>query len=175
MDKKENPLEELKQLEKELADRKKEQRRQRNPIRGECLKVVDASLVITDPCYIVKGDDAWSKFCDDVPYDRPVKGIYGGLDMIVASTLWGDWCCELNTVRPKKRLGMFTADAGMVCVANVTPEVWKLLKKLPKTCYTVLDHFSGAVSIIHQKGVCRVEGSGLLGSKKVSFRSTQVG
>lgn len=144
------------------------------------LDVVAKDVVVTDPCYFIK-DELWSEFCERELGDvqvRPRTVSFGGVEMIVASTIYGDWMCELDGRRAgrKHKFGTFTADSGLVCVATFSStDPRTVLGKLPKHCWTVIPQFTGTLSISHVARKCTVRGRGRSNGRDVEFNSIQVG
>ena len=136
-------------------------------------------VVITDPCYLVR-DELWRELCETKLNNAritPTKVEIGGVRMILADTIYGDWMCVLEGSRngEEHTFGRFTADAGMVCAAafgRTDPD--KALERLPKTCWTMLPSFTGSITITHRRGGCTVTGVGRSEGRDVSFASRQV-
>ena len=134
-------------------------------------------LVITDPCYVFNPED-WGKVIELFQGMGTVNGAlapqileYHGLKMVIADTIFGDWCCDI--VNEGETLGSFTADAGCVCCVCLSEQEWRRrLKHIKPFQRTVLKKFKGSVKICHQNGRCWVEGAGDLVGK---FKSKQVG
>ena len=136
-------------------------------------------VVITDPCYLVR-DELWRELREtklDAARIAPTKIEIGGVRMILADTIYGDWMCSLEGARNGEEytFGRFTADAGMVCAAafgRTDPN--GVLARLPKTCWTMLPLFTGSVTIAHRCGGCTVTGVGRSEGREVSFASRQI-
>ena len=111
--------------------------------RRELSYYFEHGVLITDPCYLSKGDQDWRDTFD--------KGIYAG-------TIYGDWGCTVFSKEGHAPLGMFCADGGLVCAVEPVPEVLKQAVKLGSWCWTLLPNFKGTVTIIHENGVCWLEG-----------------
>lgn len=75
----------------------------------ETIKLPRGNYVITDPCYLLRGDE---------DYD----GLEGSLSVFRRrDNLYGDWGCTLYKVMPDgtgEEAGRFCADSGQVCVAD---------------------------------------------------------
>lgn len=88
--------------------------------------------IITDPCYIVP-EDVWDEACkhidDDSVIDYPMfeKVISDacGTKVDVCDTGCGDWDNSISGPYDHIINRKFCADAGMVCVAELTPEIEK--------------------------------------------------
>lgn len=80
-------------------------------------------FIITDPCYLVSDLDIWDALCDiiqDISMIEAEKFLtqYLGTPVRIASTGYGDWSNDIhgkNVIKPT-----FFADAGLVCVAELT-------------------------------------------------------
>ena len=122
------------------------------------------SIIITDPCYIVKDDD-WDEHVDTICFDDGNLDCIGFENNICNSTLYGDWSCttfSAHKSNPKELrtkylnedcetpfiYGQFCADAGMVCVCYVT-DVMKynpeFFTKYGKWYYTLIPDFDGEI------------------------------
>lgn len=108
------------------------------------MKVENKTIIITDPCYIIKENpfeypyteelykkmekDEWQKLCSDYrkwdeDHDDWDKCDYGenmealGITNYESrSTIYGDWGCTTYNTDTAEELGQFCADAGMVAV-----------------------------------------------------------
>lgn len=149
----------------------------------QCVPTRD--LVITDPTYLIPRkngkDDPWIRWLRQFPEFSSNKPItpracrLGTLPCIVADTIFGDWHCKVLNSR-RADIGDFTADSGLVvCVQVGKGQAQKRLAHVSPRCYTVISGFTGAVSIIHEKGKCWVEGSGGKDGLPFGFTSRQVG
>lgn len=106
----------------------------------------DGDVLITDPCYIMKGND-WQ----ETNYGSNLEAV-GIKTYVTNDTIYGDWSC---TVYDKNKLivGEFCADAGLVSIisldeANVynKADVDDLLKK--DWCATVIKDFKGTGQVV---------------------------
>lgn len=136
------------------------------------------NLVITDPCYLFKGDTLEKAFqlLEGMGmvngHMAPQQMRFDGLDMVVADTIFGDWSCCVNDRDNGKLLGTFTADAGCVCIVCLSDdEVRERLSRVPTSCRCVLGSFSGRARICHLNGRCWVEGEGVSSGSRVQFKS----
>ena len=138
-------------------------------------KFEDTDIVVTDPCYVFR-KDKWTAFCHEIEFSAPqvMSPQFG--NTIAASTIYGDWMCELNKHDGEKtvRDGTFTADSGTVCVTPVTQQAKKELDKIPGQCYHVIKGFTGTARIVHRRGVCHVELDGTVDGKTCKYRSRQI-
>lgn len=140
-------------------------------------------LVITDPCYVFRGEE-WYEAIGLFEGMGTVNGAlapqefsFYGRNMVIADTIFGDWCCELRSPEAG-RIGMFTADAGMVCMLRMPhDEAVKLFNNIPEMCWACLPKFDGTASISHYRGKCRVTGSGRIdgSDSTITFKSVQIG
>lgn len=73
----------------------------------------DGDIVITDPCYVVNGED-WER-CE---YGDRMDQI-GLKRCMVRDTLYGDWSCTVFDEQTTNQLGSFCADAGLVGVFDL--------------------------------------------------------
>lgn len=92
--------------------------------------------VVTDPCYILS-DEAWDECCkllgngtekDFEAFNTAIAGELtklSGETAYVEDTGYGDWSNEIYGSNIINRT--FAADAGMVCVCLLTPEIEKKL------------------------------------------------
>ena len=86
-------------------------------------------IIITDPCYVIKGED-WANVCnhvDEPDYEPIVPG------SIMRGTIYGDWSCATYNSKTKEVLGHFCADAGLVAVFDLA----EVLKYNPEFDYHI--------------------------------------
>lgn len=138
------------------------------------MKVENKTIIITDPCYIIKNDDDW----DNCEYGDCMDVLEGITNYESSNTIYGDWGCtvyEGNIEQHSdnnKKLGKFCADAGMVAVLELD-EVLKYNpdyddpKKIPWVV-TVIPNFTGEVTIENINNSIHVIGKG-----SVDFYSIQ--
>lgn len=114
-------------------------------------------FIITDPCYLVPDPEIWDCFCDiiqDTDMTEAEKFLtqYLATPVRVASTGYGDWS---NDIHGKNVISStFFADAGLVCVVELTP----LVDKMHETIFGY--HISGkpaGVAIIEAEGLTEVK------------------
>ena len=151
----------------------------------------DGDIVITDPCYIGRKMD-WEEleeFCEK-------RGL-------ISQTFYGDWGCTVfknsgavgNIPAAAKSIGVFCADAGMVCVMDMRdvleldPDFQKFIDE-HRWCVTVIKGFRGKARLMAKKEKCvlntksegriayedielRVRGDGEANGEKLSFESVQ--
>jgi hypothetical protein len=152
------------------------------------MKFDNKDLLITDPCYLIKDNGDWMKFINSRTnlsrkYDSTIVGMVGEC----TDTGYGDWICHLYCTKKenveehlkkvmKKQvipredhsLGTFSADAGMVCIVNLTDSSQKikdaaqeLLKKSP-WCAVLIENYSGEVNLIKgQDSYTHIVGDGI--------------
>ena len=124
------------------------------------MKVVNKTIIITDPCYIIKDDnrDDWKK-CE---YGENMKKL-GFHNYIVTPTKVGDWSCTTFNSAGES-IGTFTADAGLVGVFELD-EILKynqaFIDLIPKKCYTVIGHFDGIISVENKDYGVSITGDGI--------------
>lgn len=143
------------------------------------VKVAKADIVVTDPCYLLTGDD-WGEFVTRFAAGRikPQTAEVRGVTMLLADTIYGDWLCELRGMSDNwvKLFGQFTADSGTVCVAvGPTAAMMDKLSKLPARCWTGIPAFSGKITLSHARGKCHVRGKGTSNGAAVKFANRQIG
>lgn len=120
-------------------------------------------FIITDPCYLVDSHEVWDSFCNliqdaDLSEGETVtieaeKMLSRYLDtpVRVASTGYGDWSNDIhgkNVIRTT-----FFADAGLVCVVELTPIVDQMHKNI--FGYRISDNQAG-VAVIEAEGLAEV-------------------
>ena len=110
-------------------------------------------ITVTDPSYILPAaiyDECWEK-CkqlygnngDNIDWDHYHSMLadalteFSGAKAWVASTGFGDW--DNTMYGPAVVQSEFTADAGMMCVCEITEPVKAALSKLPEHCYAIID------------------------------------
>lgn len=125
-------------------------------------------IIITDPCYICKGDDWYEcRFGDRMD-------ILGLKTFICRNTIYGDWSCTTYNSKTKEEIGEFCADAGMVAVFLLD----EVLKYNPDFDYhterpwmtTLIKDFDGEVCFDVVDGEVRVVGKG-----NIDFVGVQTG
>lgn len=171
---------EVKAIEAELGIGKKKRDRKKHGCELYCDGSAD--LIITDPCYVFRSDD-WGEVVKLLQGLGTVNGAlapqileYGGLKMIIADTIFGDWRCELSDELHGK-LGTFTADAGCVCALQLPyKDSVSRFKGLRRMQWLRIPRFAGTVRICHQNGRCWVEGKGSYKDGLLpGFKSIQIG
>ena len=99
------------------------------------MKVENKTIIITDPCYIIKNDEDWDN-CEYGDYMDVLEGI---TNYESSNTIYGDWSCTIyegdieQHSDNNKKLGNFCADAGMVAVF----ELDEVLKYNPNFNYHI--------------------------------------
>ena len=123
------------------------------------------TIIITDPCYIISGDD----------YVRTEYGskldMLGFTTYLVEDTGFGDW---MNAIIDSKgnTLGEFCADSGQVCVvladelAAYSPRFSNPRALLPN-CYVVIYDFDGDIEI----DTSDIDWTVIHGSGNINFHS----
>lgn len=122
-------------------------------------------IIITDPCYIMKGDD-WGELSE---YAERMDLILKTDNFLVSHTGIGDWSETVynNSYSSSKGeiIGEFCADAGMVLVAKLedvlkyNPEFDYHINRLWTT--TLIKDFDGDVEIhFDSDSVAYIEGNG---------------
>ena len=131
------------------------------------MKLINKDVLVTDPCYLIRDDNVWTDFING-EYDLKLIGVEGEC----TNTGFGDWICHMyctkvtdvwehvkkvmkSQVIPKRdnSLGTFTADAGLVCIINLSDapdnikdEAKKLQKECPH-CAVLLKDFTGELML----------------------------
>jgi hypothetical protein len=134
-------------------------------------------VIITDPCYIMRDKEFGYKDTND--WERCNYGenmeVLGITNYLCERTGYGDWSCTVFQRKPKKELGNFCADAGMVCVCLLKD----VLKYNPNFDYHIkrkwttawIKKFDGDIEIQREyDGIAQVVGKG-----NINFYSTQTG
>ena len=162
-------------LKEEKAKRAAAEKRRRAQ-KTASTKFEATDVVVTDPCYVFVEDADWEAFCRELGFDAPQVMSERFGNTIAASTIYGDWTCELNKHDGEKtvRDGTFTADSGTVCVTEFTKAAEKALKRAARQCYHVIRGFTGTARIVHRRGVCHVELVGTVGGKACKYWSRQI-
>lgn len=143
------------------------------------------TIVITDPCYIIRRDqdDDWDK-CS---YGSNME-VLGIKTYITRDTEYGDWSCTTLDSLTKEHIGSFCADAGLVSVF-LLDEILTYnpnydYKKEQNFCATIIESFEGDVEITHREYVYEDEETGekiderevsVLGRGNKNFFTTQTG
>lgn len=154
---------------------------------------IKGDVVITDPCYLLHGYD----------YSGCSNWMSGLSTMrlkpfIQSSTIYGDWSCTVyDCTNAKdeeigKPIGEFCADAGMVCICELS----NLLSKNPtfdqwikehSWCVAVIKNFDGEVQInkyeveyeyegkTTKEDVIMIDGNGIKDGKEFKFVTAQTG
>ena len=142
------------------------------------MQVENADITITDPVYLLDepGQDSLLTLLRYDAKVRPQIACIDGREILLASTIYGDWLCELwGTMNNfKTSFGKFTADAGLVCVATGDCGSERL-QRLPGICWARIPSFTGTVRIRHRRNTCTVEGSGTSNGVQIEFTSHQIG
>jgi hypothetical protein len=140
-----------------------------NPI----IKRFDGDIIITDPCYIDKGDvfkegrTLWDSNELNIYTGEGLEN-FGFTNYIWEGTIYGDWGCTTLNKENNSVLGYFCADAGLVGVfllkevLSFNPKVEELSSS---RLATIIKDFHGTVEYKiekDQKGTsfCYLEGNG---------------
>ena len=117
----------------------------------------DGDIMITDPCYFIKGEEEWTRFCKDKDLSR-----LGLSSCMVRDTIFGDWTCAAIDTDTGERIGSFCADSGLVSVTlldevlRYNPDFVRHLKK--DHTITVIQDFSGTVKFVVKEYVSDRDG-----------------
>lgn len=124
---------------------------------------MNKKFIITDPCYLVASKGVWNWFCNliedaDLSEGKAVTikaekilSQYLDTPVRVASTGYGDWSNNIhgkNVIRTN-----FFADAGLVCVVELTPLVDQMHEAI--FGYRITDKPVG-VAVIEAEGLADV-------------------
>lgn len=121
-------------------------------------------FIITDPCYLVASQGVWRHFCDTIGdadlsegeavtiEAEKILSQYLETPVRVASTGYGDWSNEISG--KNVIASTFFADAGLVCVAELTPLVDQ--KHEAMFGYRISDKPCG-VAVIEAEGLAEVK------------------
>lgn len=113
-------------------------------------------FIITDPCYLVPDPEIWYCFCDiiqniDMAEAEKFLTQYLATPVRLASTGYGDWSNEISGKNVIS--SAFLADAGLVCVLELTPLVDQMHNS--KFKYLISDNPCG-VAVIESEGLSEV-------------------
>ena len=141
------------------------------------MKVENKTIIITDPCYIIKDNSQdWEK----CKYGDDMKRLDNITNYESSVTIYGDWSCTVyegnieQHSNNSNELGKFCADAGMVAVF----ELDEVLKYNPnfdnhtdrKWTTTTIPNFTGEITIEKINNKIHVIGKG-----NINFYSIQTG
>lgn len=125
-------------------------------------------------------DEAYEDWKKEHPDDWEVceygenMGALGFKNILVNSTIYGDWSCAVINSETGEVMGEFCADAGLVCVVPLeevlkyNPDFNDYITK-PWTT-TLIKDFHGKIAIMCEDDEVKVVGKG-----NINFESTQVG
>lgn len=105
-------------------------------------------IIITDPCYVMKNHDEWSK-CG---YGSEMEnlGSFTKDKYATADTIYGDWGCATYNLDTEEEIGAFCADAGRVSVFSLE-QVQAYNPEYDPTerpwCVTLIRNFTGIVTL----------------------------
>ena len=127
-------------------------------------EAVKDSLVITDPCYILKEED-WNCLIDFSSSDRMVDWLKekGFTDFILTRTGIGDWSNHVTV--GDTIIGDFAADSGLVIVclledlSSYREDFFEKCTSLEQNgCLAIVPKFTGVVSLMTKRGVAIILG-----------------
>ena len=140
------------------------------------MRFSNGSIIITDPCYLMKTSDDW----DECDYGQCMDRLPG----ISRDNYWvnftgiGDGSWKIVDKKSKKTLGYFSADSGQVGVFlldEVLSYNPNFLTKYPRMdrLATIIEDFKGDVDFYYDgKGsnyAMLIEGNGTSKGQKISF------
>lgn len=122
----------------------------------QTMKADNDTLIITDPCYILK-EEHWDDFGNKNGYsdlDKYLRHYHNFGEVLGYDTGFGDWSNLVCDNETGKAIGRFCADAGMVMVctasdlANYRPDYQEVVKDLVEHgCAAVIPDFTGEVKL----------------------------
>lgn len=124
----------------------------------------DGSIIITDPCYIIRRnnpltEDDW----DACLYGEEMENL-GIKKYMTRNTIYGDWSCTTFNSDNGEKLGEFCADSGMVSVFDLdevlsyNPDYKNVIIERPWTV-TLIKNFKGTVQFVVKQS-CGVDDNG---------------
>ena len=125
------------------------------------MNVENDTLIITDPCYILK-EEHWEHWLsmefgkDPIGLDNYLRQYHNFGEVIAADTGYGDWNNEVQESKTGAVLGEFTADAGMVIVCTASDltnygyDREKFLDLVERGCITIIPNFTGTVELHYE-------------------------
>lgn len=132
---------------------------------GQEMIADDDTLIITDPCYIMRDED-WEDFLNKegdtifsmhpIRLDEYLKQYHNFGEVIAADTGYGDWCNEVIDSKTQDSLGEFAADAGMVIVCTASDltnygyDKDKVQQLQERGCLAVVPNFTGTVKLVYE-------------------------
>lgn len=150
----------------------------------------DGTIIITDPCYVIKNDDDWER-CD---YGNNFDAL-GIHNYMTQETGCGDWSChciklfkdpieivkELADMTGNieeqlicEEIGQFCADSGLVSVfdldelKNYNPDIDKFIFDHPHTVTTIAN-YHGDIDFLAPNGITHVAGKGNINFLTIGF------
>lgn len=118
------------------------------------------TLVITDPCYLLKNED-WDTFGNPPYYWSKGQEFLSTLNFgecLIADTGYGDWTNSITNNDTGETLGMFCADAGMVCVVTMSDltnygyDKQKVQDYIDRGLITIIPDFTGTIKLHSELG-----------------------
>lgn len=120
------------------------------------------SLIITDPCYIMKDED-WDQYCNiefgptPIGLDNYLRQYHNFGEVIAADTGYGDWSNTVTNSATGEVIGRFTADAGMVIcctlsdLTNYGYDKEKLQRYIKHGCAALIPDYSGHIELSYEE------------------------
>jgi len=148
------------------------------------MKFNNETLIITDPCYVIKDCDYYKWLDDDVStnHETVSSGVstIDGMTFEWSDTIYGDWSCTTYNDKDQSILGRFCADAGLVAIFKAkeiikyNPEFFEEFF-LKDWCVTIIRNFIGDVEI---EEVSTPDGDSeiqVIGKGSINFHTSQTG
>ena len=116
----------------------------------EWIKFENKDIIITDPCYILRHDEAHKNDWNISEYGSKLEYL-GIKNYLTHHTIYGDWSCTTYNSDTNDVIGEFCADAGLVSVFDLE----EVLKYNPNFDYhidrpwttTLIKGFTGMIRI----------------------------
>lgn len=123
--------------------------------------VQDDTIVITDPCYIMK-EEHWEQYLsqgisnsvDCTSLKRYLRSHFNFGEVLAGDTVYGDWSNEIIDSETNEVIGEFSADAGMLIACTASDfdnygydrdEVEKLRQN---GCLATIENFEGRIDYV---------------------------
>lgn len=129
---------------------------------AQTMKADNDTLIITDPCYIMREED-WDKWTSSNDCFTNPNSLVEYLtnehnfgEVIAADTGYGDWTNEITEVGTDNCLGEFAADAGMVIVCTASDltnygyDKERIEDLQEKGCLAIIPTYTGTVELVYE-------------------------
>lgn len=150
------------------------------------MKADDDTLIITDPCYIMREED-WDRWIGMAFSDNPIeldtylRKYHNFGEVIACDTGYGDWSNEIIELETGNCLGEFTADAGMVIVctasdlSNYGYDKEKIEDLQERGCLTIIPNYSGDIELVYEYSSSNGKLAVIHGTSETDFSFTSKG